>query len=194
MTAEQRIVVAMGELLRRQGYAGTGIKQLAEASGAPVGSIYHHFPGGKSEIAARVLRTTGAAYIQLLPLLLDPYEDLVTGVSAFFDTAADEMESSGWMNLCPVGTVTGEVADTEPALRAVAAEVIDSWVADGTAYFVARGLTPADARSTTYALISALEGAFVLARGLRSAEPLRAAGRAMATAVAALGVAGASAH
>ena len=85
MKTDERIVQAMAELLRLQGYAGTGIKQLAQASGAPVGSIYHHFPGGKAEIAARVLRTTGAAYIQLVPLLLDPYDDLVAGVAAAFD-------------------------------------------------------------------------------------------------------------
>ena len=179
----------MAELLRVQGYAATGIKQLAEAAGAPVGSIYHHFPGGKAEIVARVLRTTGAAYVQLVPLLLDPHDDLVAGVVAAFDAAADDVEQTGWANMCPVGTITGEVADTEPALRAVAAEVITDWVVQLSAYLEGRGLAPKDARSAAYALLSALEGGFLLARGLHSAEPLRAAGRAVAAQVAALPVA-----
>ena len=82
MTTDERIVQAMAELLRVQGYAATGLKQLAVAARAPTGSIYHHFKGGKREIAAVALRRTGAVYVQLLPLLLDPYDDLADGVEA----------------------------------------------------------------------------------------------------------------
>jgi AcrR family transcriptional regulator len=185
---DERIVLAMAELLRTQGYAATGINQLVAASRAPTGSIYHHFKGGKLAVAAAALRQTGAVYIELLPLLLDPHDDLVTGVEAAFVQAADDMENTAWANLCPVGAVTGETADTVPALRAVAAEVIAHWVEEGTRYFVGRGLSEADARSAIYALVSALEGAFILARGQRSSEPLHAAGRAIAAFVATLPV------
>ncbi|SFB43776.1 transcriptional regulator, TetR family [Amycolatopsis marina] len=178
----------MAELLRSQGYAATGIQQLAEAAGAPTGSIYHHFKGGKRAVAAAALRHTGAAYIQLLPLLLDPHEDLATGVEAAFAQAAEDLENTGWANMCPVGTVTGEIADAEPELRAVADEVIASWIDEGSQYLVHRGLSPSDARAAVYALLGALEGAFILARGQRSTEPLLAAGHAIATYVAALPV------
>ena len=188
MRTDQRIVVAMAELLRTQGYAATGINQLVEASGAPTGSIYHHFKGGKLAVAAAALRQTGAVYIQLLPLLLNPHDDLATGVEAAFAQAAEDLQSTGWANLCPVGTVTGEIADAVPELRAVAAEVIAHWVDEGSRYFVGRGLSEADARSAVYALVSALEGAFILARGQRSPEPLHAAGRAMAAYVATMPV------
>jgi AcrR family transcriptional regulator len=188
MRTDERIVLAMAELLRTQGYAATGINQLVEASGAPTGSIYHHFKGGKLAVAAAALRQTGAVYIQLLPLLLDPYDDLATGVEAAFAEAAEDLENTGWANLCPVGTVTGEVADTVPELREVAAKVITHWIDEGTRYFVRRGLSDADARSAIYALVSALEGAFILARGQRSREPLHAAGRATAAYVATMPV------
>lgn len=178
----------MAELLRLQGYAATGIKQLAHASQAPTGSIYHHFKGGKRDVAAAALRRTGAAYIQLLPLLLDPHDDLATGVAAAFAQAGDDLENTGWANMCPVGTVAGEIADTEPELRAVAGEVIDAWVTEGTRYFAERGLSDADARAATYAVLTALEGAFILARGQRSPEPLLAAGRSTAAFVATLPV------
>lgn len=171
---------AMAELLRVQGYAATGINQLVRAAQAPTGSIYHHFRGGKREVAAAALRQTGAVYIQLLPLLLDPHEDLATGIEAAFLAAGEDMRATGWMNMCPVGTVTAEVADVEPALREVAAEVMASWVEQGSAYLVGRGLSGEHARSVIQALIGALEGAFVLARGLRSVEPFVAAGRAQA--------------
>jgi AcrR family transcriptional regulator len=188
MRTDERIVLAMAELLRTQGYAATGINQLVEASGAPTGSIYHHFKGGKLAVAAAALRQTGAVYIQLLPLLLEPYDDLATGVEAAFAEAAEDLENTGWANLCPVGTVTGEIADTVPELREVAAKVIAHWIDEGTRYFVRRGLSDADARSAVYALVSALEGAFILARGQRSREPLHAAGRATAAYVATMAV------
>jgi AcrR family transcriptional regulator len=188
---DERIVVAMAELLRRQGYAATGMNQLVEASGAPTGSIYHHFKGGKVAVAAAALRQTGAIYIQLLPLLLDPYDDLATGVEAAFAQAAEDLESTGWANLCPVGTVTGEIADSVPELRAVAGEVIADWIDKGGGYLVTRGLSDTDARVAIYALLSGLEGAFTLARGQRSPEPLLATGRAMAAYIGGLSVRGA---
>ncbi|MGV7591984.1 TetR/AcrR family transcriptional regulator, partial [Mycobacterium kansasii] len=60
MPTHERLVVAMGELLRRQGYGATTVKQLTEAAGATMGSLYHHFPGGKPEVAAAALRSSGA--------------------------------------------------------------------------------------------------------------------------------------
>jgi AcrR family transcriptional regulator len=188
---DQRIVRAMAELLRVQGYAATSLQQLARAAKAPIGSIYHHFPGGKREVAAAALRQAGAAYIQLLPMLLDQHADLPAAVEAAFAAAADDIANTGWANMCPVGTVAGEIADTEPELRQVTAEVIASWVDEGSRYLAGRGLSQADARTATYALMTAIEGAFLLARAQRSIEPLLAAGRAASAYIATLPVAAA---
>ncbi|WP_347567317.1 TetR/AcrR family transcriptional regulator [Nocardia sp. AG03] len=186
MTTRERLVVAVGELLRVHGYSAITVKQITAAAQAPMGSLYHHFPHGKVQIAAEALRTSGAAYIQLIPLLMDPHEDLRVAVSAAFTEAARTLEDSGWMNMCPVGTVAGEIADSEPALREVAAEVVRDWIDQGTAYFHTRGLPEPAARDLVLAILTAMEGAFILGRTLRSAEPLHAAGRAMAARVDAL--------
>ncbi|WP_067465423.1 TetR/AcrR family transcriptional regulator [Nocardia amamiensis] len=178
-STSERLVTATAELMRTQGYAGTSVKQITVAARAPMGSLYHHFPGGKPQVAAAALRASGAAYIQLLPLLLDPHDDLRDAVPAAFEAAAEQIEQTGWINMCPVGTIAGEIADSEPALRDVAAEVIGSWVDEGTAYFVRRGLSAPDARDFILAVLAALEGAFVLSRTLRSTEPLLAAGRSL---------------
>ncbi|MEE3849294.1 TetR/AcrR family transcriptional regulator [Gordonia sp. LSe1-13] len=180
MRTDERIAVAMAELLRRQGYAATGIKQVVEASGAPIGSLYHHFPGGKRAVAEAALRQSGAAYGELVASLLAPYGDIAAGIEAAFIAAADDMEHTGWVNMCPVGTVAGEVVDVEPELRTVAAEVFEGWIEGGAALFRERGLTDDDARALITAVISALEGAFVLSRTLRSRDPLIAAGRGIA--------------
>lgn len=178
-TAE-RIVTATAELMRRQGYGATSVKQITAAARAPIGSLYHHFPQGKQQIAAAALRTSGAAYIQLLPLLMDPYPDLRVAVVAAFTAAAEQIEQSGWMNMCPVGTVAGEIADSEPALREVTAEVMQSWIEQGSAYFRARGLPAPAAHTFVIAILGALEGAFILSRTLRSTRPIESAGLAMA--------------
>ena len=179
----------MAELLRVQGYAATGIQQLARVAEAPTGSIYHHFRGGKREVAAAALRQSGAAYIQLLPMLLDQHADLATATEAAFAAAAEDIANTGWANMCPVGTVVGEIADTEPELRQVVAEVIASWVEVGSRYLAGRGLSGPDARAAMYAVLTALEGGFLLARAQRSAEPLLAAGRAVSGYIATLPVA-----
>jgi len=186
---DQRIVRSMWELLRVQGYAATGLQQLARAAQAPIGSIYHHFRGGKREVAAAALRDSGAAYIQLLPMLLDRHADLPAAIDAAFAAAADDMAATGWANMCPVGTVAGEIADTEPELRQVAAEVIASWVDEGTGYLASRGLSRTDARAAMYALLTALEGGFLLARAQRTTEPLLAAGHAISAYIATMPVA-----
>ncbi|MCP2317464.1 transcriptional regulator, TetR family [Nocardia amikacinitolerans] len=178
-----RLVTAMAELMRTRGYSATSVKQITVAAAAPMGSLYHHFPAGKPQIAAAALRTSGAAYVQLLPLLMDPYDDLREAVPAAFTAAAEQIVQTDWINMCPVGTVAGEIADSEPELRAVAAEVIGFWIEQGTDYFIRRGIAPTPARDLILAILSALEGAFVLSRTLRSAEPLHSAGRAMAARV-----------
>ncbi|WP_238421626.1 TetR/AcrR family transcriptional regulator [Gordonia sp. 'Campus'] len=176
---DERIVVAMTELLRRQGYAATGIKQVVDAAGAPIGSIYHHFSGGKRDVAAAALRRSGAAYGELVGMLLAPYDDIAEGIEAAFVSASETIADSGWLNMCPVGTVAGEVADTEPELRTIAAEVIDGWVEQGSALYRARGLPDADAHALMLAVVASLEGAFILARTQRSTAPILAGGRAM---------------
>ncbi len=175
----ERLVTAVAELMRVRGYSAITVKQITEAAQAQMGSLYHHFPGGKPQIAAEALRSSGAAYIQLLPLLMDPHEELRVAVPAAFTAAAEVIEQGGWLNMCPVGTVAGEIADSEPELRAVAAEVITSWIDEGTTYFIARGVEANEARALILAILAALEGAFILSRTLRSSEPLHAAGAAM---------------
>src|ERR1700733_6777080 len=68
----ERIVGASAELMRRQGYNATGIKQIIAAAQAPFGSIYHHFPGGKEQLGAEAVRASGKLYEQLIPAVFDP--------------------------------------------------------------------------------------------------------------------------
>ena len=53
-----RILDTTADLFRRHGYTGTGMKQIVQAANAPFGSLYHHFPGGKEQLAAEVIFLT----------------------------------------------------------------------------------------------------------------------------------------
>lgn len=179
-STRESILTAAAELMRHKGYAGVGMKDIAEASGAPIGSLYHHFRGGKVQIAREALVNAGAAYGLLIPTIVNEYTDLGAAVDGVFTQAAEDMAATGFANMCPVASVSAEVADTVEELRQAAQVIFDGWIDGGTAYFAARGLDGTLARDVTLALIGALEGGFLLARALRSTEPLLAAGRTLA--------------
>jgi AcrR family transcriptional regulator len=179
-STKESILTAAAELMRRKGYAAVGMKDVVAGSGAPIGSLYHHFPGGKAEIAREALINAGAAYGLLIPTLVDPHDDLGEAIESVFVQAAEDMAGTGFANMCPVASVAAEVADTVEELRETSAAIFIGWLDGGTAYFVSRGLPQDAARDVTVALVSALEGAFVLARTLRDVEPLLAVGRVLA--------------
>ena len=184
MAAEtrDRIIDASAELLQRQGYAATGVKQIVAAAKAPFGSIYHHFPGGKEELGAAAIRRSGALYELLIPAIFDPAPDLVSAVRLFFEGAAAHLEDSEYEDACPIATVALEVSSTSEPMRQACADVFESWIAAGLPRFTAAGLDEVTARRLVIAMIAALEGAFVLARASRSTESLQIAGELTAAA------------
>ena len=80
-----------------------GLKALSEATGLPAGSIYHHFPGGKDEIAAIAIVETAEAVAQLLEsLLAEGVTDAAVG--RMFAFMADRLEATDFVAGCVVGT------------------------------------------------------------------------------------------
>lgn len=179
-STREAILTATAELMRHRGYGAVGMKDVVAAAGAPIGSLYHHFPGGKLQIAREALIDAGVAYGLLIPTLVDPHDDLGEAIDAVFVQAAEDMSTTGYANMCPVASVAAEIADTVEELRTASAGIFTAWLDGGTEYFVARGLERDVARQVTVAVVSGLEGAFVLARTLRDTEPLLAVGRTLA--------------
>ncbi len=181
---KQRILYAAAELFRRNGYSGTGLKQISEASNAPFGSLYHHFPGGKDELAEDVIRQGGEFFRVLVETVFLAEPDVVRGVRAVFDGAAETVRMTDYQDACPIAVIALEVASTDERLRLATADVFESWIASGTVWFTAAGFRKRRARELAIGLIAALEGAFVLARATRDTTPLKVAGRIMAETVA----------
>jgi AcrR family transcriptional regulator len=179
-STRDRLIGATADLFRRQGYTGTGVKQIVEAAGAPFASMYHFFPDGKEALGAEAIRSSGAMYGRLIDLFYTAGADPVVATRNFFDGAADTVRDSDYADACPIATVALEVASTNEPLRRATADVFQSWLAAIETRLVQAGLTKAQARNLSVALFSLLEGAFILARATRDHMAVRRAGRAAA--------------
>ena len=55
----ERLLNGARRLLAEKGYAGMELRDVAERGKAPRGSIYHHFPGGKRQLAIEAAELEG---------------------------------------------------------------------------------------------------------------------------------------
>jgi AcrR family transcriptional regulator len=90
-STRESILTAAAELMRHKGYGAVGMKDIAAASGAPIGSLYHHFRGGKVQIAREALINAGHAYALLIPSIVDEYTDVGDAIDGVFTQAAEDM-------------------------------------------------------------------------------------------------------
>jgi AcrR family transcriptional regulator len=171
-----RILFATAELFRRQGYNGTGLKQVVAEADAPFGSLYHHFPGGKQELGEEVIHSAGAFFQALVTAVYDEEATTEAAVRAVFAGAGETLEATDYEDACPIATVALEVASTDDRLRRATAEVFEHWTEAITERL--------GDRQNGLAIIAALEGAFVLCRASRSTEAMQAAGEMAAALVA----------
>ena len=181
-STKDRIVGASAELFRRQGYAGTGVKQIVAEANAPFGSLYHFFPGGKEELGAETIRWSGALYLQLIDAFFDP-KDIVGSVERFFAGAAETVRETDYADACPIATVAGEVASTSEPLRQATADVFESWIVRTAKYMAEAGIPEARSRELAISTLAILEGAFLLSRAGRDTAPMAIAGATAAAAV-----------
>jgi AcrR family transcriptional regulator len=179
----ERIVTAGAELFRRNGFTGTGVKQIVAAASAPFGSLYHFFPGGKNQLAEEIIRWSGGMYLGLIDAIYGTGTDLVTATRNAYLLAAQDLRASDYADACPIATIALEVASTNEALRQATADVFESWITGLAARFAEEGIDEPVARDLAIAVIGALEGAFVLCRSLRDTGALEVASTTMADTV-----------
>jgi AcrR family transcriptional regulator len=182
-STRDRIVDVSADLFRRQGYSATGIKQIVTAAQAPFGSIYHFFPGGKEELGAETIRTSGRMYVQLFASVAVQAPDVLSAVHDFFAGAGETLRETDYADACPIATVALEVASTNEPLRIATADVFEEWIDGATEYFASSGIPRARARELGLAMLSLLEGAFIFSRAMRTIEPMTIAGAAAVEAV-----------
>jgi AcrR family transcriptional regulator len=177
-TTKDRILDSTAELFRRQGYVGTGMKQIAAEASAPFGSVYHFFPGGKEELGAEVIKTSGRLYARLFATIAAQAPDVLSAVHDFFAGAGETLRETDYADACPIATVALEVASTSEPLRVATAEVFEEWIEGAAEYFALAGVARPRARELGLTMLSLLEGAFIFSRAMRTTEPMAIAGAA----------------
>ncbi len=163
--------------------AGAGIKEIVARSEAPIGSLYHYFPGGKTQLVTESLRIHAAKLPRLMEHFFDGKKTAAAALRALFDTAADGFERGGANKGCALGAVTLDLTVSDKAIRVVCRQAFDDWVATIAAHLPL--LDDRSRHSFAVLVVAALEGAFILARAARSGQPFRDAGEWLAATVSA---------
>src|SRR5690348_17874368 len=106
-SSRDRMVRSAAYLFREHGYTGTGFSDVIAHSGAPRGSIYHHFPGGKDQLAREAVRYAGD-YLSAGVRAATRDDDPVAAVRAFLGWWRGVLVKSDFRAGCPIVAVTVE--------------------------------------------------------------------------------------
>ncbi len=161
------MIKGTSELLATHGVQGTSFGLVLETTGAPRGSIYHHFPGGKNELVLAAVSDSGAAVTALI--------DAAEGDSP---TAIVRMFLEGWRTAlsggqyergCVIAAASqGDAISSE--IRAAAHNVFTDWRHALARALVRSGADPSTADDHAALLIAAVEGALLIGRAAHSDE------------------------
>ena len=168
----ERILDAGADLFRQQGYESTALKAIVRSGGAPWGSLYHYFPGGKEELGALALERSGERFRRLIETAFEQAGGPAQAIRRMFDLSAAALEASNYADGCPVATVALESANTNESLRQACEQAFASWLSTLERALCEARIEPVAARRLSVFGLSAFEGAIVLSRTLRSTEPL----------------------
>lgn len=150
-------------LFRRQGYAATGVNQILEAADVKAGSLYHHFPAGKQELAAAVVDAVGSGIERRLRGILESDLAIADIVDAWIDLMSAGL-SSDQRDGCPIEPIATESVNASPQVRDASARAFDGWCSAVADRLRADGWPNEDANQTALAVIALLEGALILSR------------------------------
>jgi AcrR family transcriptional regulator len=172
MTSREAMIDSAIVLFRRQGVADTSMRDIVEHSGAPRGSLYHHFPGGKDQLAGEATARAGVIIASLLDGLAgqEPGE----AVASFVGYWRRALTSADFADGCPAAAAA---LSSEPSARKAAGEAFTTWETSLAAALTSRGRTSGQAAGLATLVVASVEGALILARAQGTDEPLRQVGQ-----------------
>jgi len=150
-------------LFRRQGYAATGLSQILDEANIKPGSLYHHFPQGKQQLAAAVVESAGGDIERLLRRFLDSGRPVADIVDRWIDLlvaglAGDQRDG------CPIEPIATESVNASRLVRAASARAFQSWCGAIEDRLHSDGWPAPEAKKVALAVISLIEGALILSR------------------------------
>jgi AcrR family transcriptional regulator len=182
--ARNRMVSGAADLLGRRGLAATTVRELASHTGAPLGSTYHYFPGGKTQLAAEAVRWADEQMAAEMTLAS------AAGPAAVLDVVLDRwratLADSDFQRGCAVLAVAVHSSADDAAPRDAAVFAFSNWTSILAGALRDGGAAPGLAADTATLIIAAVEGAVAMSRAERSLDPLDAVARRLHAVLAAL--------
>lgn len=172
LSTKDRLIRAAANLFRVHGYHGVGLNDLLAEAKAPKGSLYHHFPKGKPDLARAAAIW---ASDRMLNLIAESFENATTfeeGVTTLCHKLAKLFDLSGKWDGCPIAAILFEGPENEE-FRADAQRLYDGWIAEGAEQAERLGETPEVAREKSERMFILIQGGWTLARARRSSDVLR---------------------
>jgi TetR/AcrR family transcriptional repressor of lmrAB and yxaGH operons len=168
-----RMVAAAAGLFRDRGFDGTGFRDVVEAAGTTPGVIYHHFPGGKTELGVAVTHAVGdriAAGVEAVCSAMKP-RDAVTGL---LDIVEGNLLRGELRPGCPVVAIAMSSGDPDGTLRAASDSFFTRVRSAISECLVRDRVHRTDADAFAALAVSACEGAIILSRARGDSEPFDA--------------------
>ncbi|MCL6674339.1 MULTISPECIES: TetR/AcrR family transcriptional regulator [Streptomyces] len=170
----ERMVFSAAQLIRRDGVAATGMREVAAHAEAPRGSLQHYFPGGKEQLVNEAVswagRYAGRRVARFLAALDEP-----TPSGLFAEMVrqwTDEYACDGFAAGCPVAAATVDWAESVPSTREAVAAAFATWTTPVAQALADMGVPEERAGALATLMISALEGAILIARAERDVRAL----------------------
>nr|WP_208722336.1 TetR/AcrR family transcriptional regulator [Amycolatopsis thermoflava] len=170
----ERMVYSAAQLIRTQGVSGTGMREVVEHASAPRGSLQHYFPGGKDQLVREALAWSGdfaARRVQRYAEAAPTPAGLFAGMVAQW---RDQFREEGFAAGCPLVAATADVVAGNENLRQAVCAGFETWLRPVADSLREMGVPEARCRSLAMVMISALEGAIVMARAQEDVAPLDA--------------------
>jgi TetR/AcrR family transcriptional regulator, lmrAB and yxaGH operons repressor len=161
------------QLLAEKGYAGMELRDVAERGKAPRGSIYHHFPGGKRQLAIEAAQLEGEEIRALIERSLED-RGLRGTLERFGEIFRRRVVNHPERIGCPVAAAA-LARPEDPELAAAATASFQSWERPIAAALLDEGVSRVDAETFAGLVVSTVEGALIRARAAGSTEPLDSA-------------------
>ena len=166
-----RMIEAASELFAQRGYHACAFSDVVHESGAPRGSIYFHFPGGKQELAREAIRLAGDGIGETVAQAAARADGPGSLVRALAETMVERLEASEYRHGCSIATMVLELAPYDEELSVEFDKVFARWRAALVGCFEAWGIVPESGVVLADLVMSAFEGALILSRAARTPEP-----------------------
>ncbi len=171
-TTRDRLVTSAALLFRQKGYEGVGVAEILAAAGAPKGSLYHHFPNGKADLARAAAKWTSGQMLRIMDEAFDGKTAWKDGVAHYAAKLAKLFDILDHIGSCPLQAMLFDGPD-DTMFREMSDGIYREWQDRLAGHAVRLGLTPERAETEAETLVIAIAGAWTLARSRRNSAVIR---------------------